>query len=218
MVEPGTVFLLCSDGITRHIPDAEIEMLFNNEIEPEAICGEMRELCYSRGAEDNLTAVVVRISSELVPGVAPVFTDDAEVEEETVATVRSPFDSPINEIPIQEIQVESEPAPSPAHPDLSANDDESYLLSEPEVQQEPEAQQQPEADVEDEVSTREYTSDEIAVPTVQKPVADDRTPFSSSEYVENTSKRGFGSVIMPFFVACDRRCTRCGGPLLLAAS
>jgi len=60
-VEDGTAFLLCSDGITRHIPDNELRDLLAAPQELEAICAEMKRLCYERGAEDNLTAVIVRV-------------------------------------------------------------------------------------------------------------------------------------------------------------
>jgi serine/threonine protein phosphatase PrpC len=60
-VEDGTAFLLCSDGITRHIPDKEIQELLLSGQDIEAVCAEMKKRCYERGAEDNLTAVIVRI-------------------------------------------------------------------------------------------------------------------------------------------------------------
>lgn len=60
-VADGTVFLLCSDGITRHIPDDELLPLLNRVQEPDATCEEMKRICYERGAEDNLTAVIVRV-------------------------------------------------------------------------------------------------------------------------------------------------------------
>jgi protein phosphatase len=56
----GDAFLLCSDGVTRHLDDSELEDLFAQGLTPEAMCEEIRGRCYSRGAEDNLTAVVVR--------------------------------------------------------------------------------------------------------------------------------------------------------------
>jgi serine/threonine protein phosphatase PrpC len=60
-VDDGTVFLLCTDGITRHIPDHELrKLLITNEDLP-ALCGELKRVCFERGAEDNLTAVVVRV-------------------------------------------------------------------------------------------------------------------------------------------------------------
>src|SRR4026208_2001682 len=65
MVEPGTTFLLCSDGITRHIDDAEIGGILANG-NPASICARLKEICYARGAEDNLTAIVVRVSGEPV--------------------------------------------------------------------------------------------------------------------------------------------------------
>jgi serine/threonine protein phosphatase PrpC len=62
-VEDGTAFLLCSDGITRHIPDSEIRDLLVSTPDIEAVCAEMKRRCYERGAEDNLTAVIVRVGS-----------------------------------------------------------------------------------------------------------------------------------------------------------
>ena len=142
MVEPGTMFLLCSDGITRHIEDPELERLFNDEVEPQALCEQMRAVCYSRGAEDNLTAVVVRVSSQLADSftapqvvepvspmgnetdVGPKLESQSEPEEEeTVATARSPFDEPIIDA---EPELETHLVPTD-----DVDDDETYLLEEP---------------------------------------------------------------------------------------
>jgi protein phosphatase len=62
-VQEGTAFLLCSDGITRHIPDPEIREILTGYRDLEEVCMEMKRRCYERGAEDNLTAVVVRIGA-----------------------------------------------------------------------------------------------------------------------------------------------------------
>jgi protein phosphatase len=62
-VEDGTIFLLCSDGITRHIPDEELNTLINGGDSLNVTCEEMKRLCYERGAEDNLTAVIVRVGA-----------------------------------------------------------------------------------------------------------------------------------------------------------
>jgi serine/threonine protein phosphatase PrpC len=60
-VEDGTRFLLCTDGITRHIPDMELRQLLTSAQGADAICAQMKERCYERGAEDNLTAVIVEV-------------------------------------------------------------------------------------------------------------------------------------------------------------
>ncbi|MDT7778482.1 MAG: family protein phosphatase [Acidobacteriota bacterium] len=59
--DSGTTFLLCSDGITRHLPDEELSALIAGAQSLEAACEEMKRRCYERGAEDNLTAVLVRV-------------------------------------------------------------------------------------------------------------------------------------------------------------
>src|SRR5205085_3263353 len=63
-VERGTIFLLCSDGITRHVPDDELSTVLRNARTLEAACEELKRRCFERGAEDNLTAVLVRVGGE----------------------------------------------------------------------------------------------------------------------------------------------------------
>ena len=60
MIGGGTAFLLCSDGITRHVTDQEIKGVLTFGGSPADICEYLKDLCYHRGAEDNLTAVVVK--------------------------------------------------------------------------------------------------------------------------------------------------------------
>ena len=81
-VEDGTAFLLCSDGITRHLPDSEIHDLLAGTRDLEEVCAEMKRRCYERGAEDNLTAVIVRVGS-FVP--TPAF----DVSDERTISVSS---------------------------------------------------------------------------------------------------------------------------------
>ena len=64
-VEDGTEFLLCTDGITRHISDAELRQLLVTHDSLKALCDELKSRCYERGAEDNLTAVVVRFGQRI---------------------------------------------------------------------------------------------------------------------------------------------------------
>lgn len=90
MVEPNNTFLICSDGITRHINDNEIRELLGSDMPPMEICEQMKFVCYERGAEDNLTAVIVRISSELADNFVNS-TDILELEEPTVTTARAPL-------------------------------------------------------------------------------------------------------------------------------
>jgi protein phosphatase len=92
MFDPGTTFLLCSDGITRHIDDFQIRELLTANSNPSEICALMKEICYQRGAEDNLTAVIVRISSEVSSNFAAGNGTEAhDFEESTIATARAPI-------------------------------------------------------------------------------------------------------------------------------
>ena len=64
-VEEGTEFLLCTDGITRHISDNELRQLMVVSNSLDELCGELKQRCYDRGAEDNLTVVAVRVGEHL---------------------------------------------------------------------------------------------------------------------------------------------------------
>jgi len=85
LVEPGTSFLLCSDGITRHVSDDEIRGSLAKRGVPQDVCQHFKNLCYERGAEDNLTAVIVSVSDN-----SAAKTDDTPVlqleEEEATVT------------------------------------------------------------------------------------------------------------------------------------
>lgn len=67
-VEDGTEFLLCTDGITRHISDPELRQLMVINDDLGVLCEELKQRCYERGAEDNLTAVVVRCGGHIAAG------------------------------------------------------------------------------------------------------------------------------------------------------
>src|SRR3989441_4348822 len=74
-VGEGNSFLLCTDGITRHIPDNELRELLLSGQSVEAICEQMKERCYQRGAEDNLTAIIVQVGT-------PPRTDNLTIDDE----------------------------------------------------------------------------------------------------------------------------------------
>ncbi|MEO6051456.1 MAG: protein phosphatase 2C domain-containing protein [Pyrinomonadaceae bacterium] len=89
MIEPGNAFLICSDGITRHIADPEIKGVLTFGGDPAEICDYLKNLCYERGAEDNLTGVVVKVSA--AGGERPIIPQKNlfEAGEPTVATART---------------------------------------------------------------------------------------------------------------------------------
>ncbi|HKZ03513.1 MAG TPA: PP2C family serine/threonine-protein phosphatase, partial [Pyrinomonadaceae bacterium] len=64
-VEEGTEFLLCSDGITRHVSDGELRQLLMANDDLAGLCAELKQRCYERGAEDNLTVIVVRVGERI---------------------------------------------------------------------------------------------------------------------------------------------------------
>ena len=60
-MEKGDRYLLCSDGLTKHISDLDFEkMLAKGDVEKK--CIELIDLTLARGAKDNVTAVLVDIT------------------------------------------------------------------------------------------------------------------------------------------------------------
>ena len=97
MFEPNTSFLLCSDGITRHIDDYQIREILAANSAPTDICRLMKDICYERGAEDNLTAVIIKIFPQSARKPA---SDNgvsaADFDEPTLATARVfPVNTPV---------------------------------------------------------------------------------------------------------------------------
>jgi serine/threonine protein phosphatase PrpC len=56
----GARFLLCSDGIYRHLSDEEIGRVIAENKDPQRAADELKRMVHERGADDNLTAVVVQ--------------------------------------------------------------------------------------------------------------------------------------------------------------
>lgn len=110
MFEPGSTFLLCSDGITRHVTDPELREVLTGKT-PESACAELKNLCYSRGAEDNLTAVVIKAVS--------TSAENGFDNEDTISNIRPALiddDPPPLEIGDSHL---SPPSPSPSLPPVS---------------------------------------------------------------------------------------------------
>jgi protein phosphatase len=67
-VEDGTEFLLCTDGITRHVSDSELRQLLVLTDDLDDLCDQLKLRCFERGAEDNLTVVAVRVGTRITVG------------------------------------------------------------------------------------------------------------------------------------------------------
>lgn len=56
-------FLVCSDGISNSLSDAELRLLLADH-DPQTACTKMIDLANERGGKDNLTAIVAHVSGE----------------------------------------------------------------------------------------------------------------------------------------------------------
>jgi protein phosphatase len=58
--EPGDLFLLCSDGLTHELTDAQIESLLDAEFSLDELCSRLVEAAKKAGGHDNITCLLVR--------------------------------------------------------------------------------------------------------------------------------------------------------------
>lgn len=61
-IKKGDRWLICSDGLTEHIDDSELEKLLFGDLE---FCADnMKNICYERGAIDNLTFIIMEENND----------------------------------------------------------------------------------------------------------------------------------------------------------
>lgn len=61
--EPGDIFLLCSDGLTRHVFDEEIQEILTHQ-EPLRASRILIDLANERGGEDNISVAIMRYDNQ----------------------------------------------------------------------------------------------------------------------------------------------------------
>jgi protein phosphatase len=63
----GDLLLLCTDGVTGVMPDAELRGIAGPRDDPQAVCDRIARIVVDRGAPDNFTAIAVRFLTENHP-------------------------------------------------------------------------------------------------------------------------------------------------------
>lgn len=100
--------LLCTDGITAHVDEAEIREALTFNSSPDDICSYLRSLCFERGARDNLTAVVVTLAP--VNDTSAADTGNARVLDDDLLEIHAPENTVNSSIEISfEDGVEKQP-------------------------------------------------------------------------------------------------------------
>jgi len=69
-LEPGDIFVICSDGLTAHVEDKEILALASAH-RPQQACDLLVAMTLDRGAIDNVTVVAVRFDPAAAAAVPP---------------------------------------------------------------------------------------------------------------------------------------------------
>jgi len=60
---PGDALLLCSDGLWEMVRQQDLVRIVNEQTSPEKACDMLIDLANQNGGEDNITAVIVRVSA-----------------------------------------------------------------------------------------------------------------------------------------------------------
>jgi protein phosphatase len=58
--EPGDLFMLCSDGLTRELADPTIEWILKLDLPLQELCARLVEAANNSGGHDNITCLLVR--------------------------------------------------------------------------------------------------------------------------------------------------------------
>ena len=58
--EPGDLFMLCSDGLPRELPDSNIEWILKLDLPLQELCTRLVEAANDAGGHDNITCLLVR--------------------------------------------------------------------------------------------------------------------------------------------------------------
>lgn len=77
-LEPGDIFVLCSDGLTGHVEPGEILAAVSRR-RAEIAVGELIGMTLDRGANDNVTVAVIRYRPEDTATVAPFLTANRNI-------------------------------------------------------------------------------------------------------------------------------------------
>jgi len=140
-VEPGDRLLLCSDGLTTMVRDADIEQVLSRHSDPARAADVLVAAANLAGGEDNVTVVVADVVGDEVP---------EPTEQVAPATGRA---------------VEPEPEPEPKAKRKRKAELEPEALPEPEAAPEPEPEAEPEPEpVERRVRELDDTDPELEIP------------------------------------------------------
>jgi hypothetical protein len=211
MFEGGTTFLICSDGVTRHITDPEIRGMLTSGADPSQIVEQVRALCFERGAEDNLTAVLVKAAdgsqqperpdvhiapvSEPPPSPAPFENKAIDASDEHEALE---FETRELTRPDEETYSPAHPAPEPIVPINASPAERPSFNTEPVINLEPEPSIVPvfEHPTDPQIPAEAPLSQPEPALAVQAPSFDDHV--SKSE--EKKEKGAFGKIVSGVFL------------------
>ncbi len=67
-LEPGDLYLFCTDGLTKMLDDGDLEALLSVSVPLEGLADELVRIACERGGDDNVTVALVRIGPQAATG------------------------------------------------------------------------------------------------------------------------------------------------------
>jgi serine/threonine protein phosphatase PrpC len=92
----GDTLLLCTDGLTKQVPDAQIARLLSAEVPSAETCRHLVDAANSAGGADNVTVVVAHFRDARRQ---QAMQEAAEAEEEPVREAPAPVEAPPETVP-----------------------------------------------------------------------------------------------------------------------
>ena len=62
LLRDGDVYMLCSDGLSKCVPDSDLREILARSIDPEESCDRLIDAALAQGAPDNVSVIVVHLS------------------------------------------------------------------------------------------------------------------------------------------------------------
>ncbi len=87
-IEPGDILVLCTDGLTNLVSDAEIQRAVQTNRDPQKACDLLVDLANRRGGLDNITVLVARVTGGIPKVRGAQFRPEVEESRDTQKILR----------------------------------------------------------------------------------------------------------------------------------
>lgn len=124
-LKQGDMLMLCSDGLSGMVKDAEIRSVLSSSPDPRTACEELIERANAAGGHDNITVVVARFHG---PTLAPLTTGDEPLTYKKYPLPPRAEPVPVAAaVPVARVATQEPPPTEPAQPSEEALNESRHL-------------------------------------------------------------------------------------------